>query len=70
MLILLALFLAYNITGMIYNQKKHRLYGLESVPHIDKWRRAPIYVNKILYITIDRLMISLAFAQGLAKRKW
>jgi hypothetical protein len=68
-LVLLALFMVYNIAGMIYNRRKHRLYGLEGVPHIYKWRMAPIYVNRALYIVFDRIMISFAFAKGLAKRK-
>ena len=40
-LIILAFALAYNIAGIIYNQKRHRRYGLEAVPHIEKWRKAP-----------------------------
>jgi hypothetical protein len=39
--ILAGLFLAYNIAGVYYNQKHHRLYGAEAIPHIEKWRQLP-----------------------------
>lgn len=68
-MVLLALFLTYNVSGMIYNQKRHGLYGVEAIPHIEKWREAPKHINILLYITFDRIMISLTIAKGLAKRK-
>jgi len=31
---IVAIFLAYNIAGVYYNNKRHLLKGLEAIPHI------------------------------------
>jgi hypothetical protein len=69
-LILLAFALTYNIAGIIYNQRRHRRYGLEAVPHIEKWRKAPKYINQILFFSVDKMVMSVALAKIYARKKY
>jgi hypothetical protein len=36
-----AIFLLYNIIGIIYNQRKRGIYGTDAIPHIEMWRKLP-----------------------------
>jgi hypothetical protein len=68
-LVFLALFLVYNITGIIYNQRRHRMYGTNAIPHIDKWRRLPEELQIWSHMALDKVMLGMALARGYAKRK-
>jgi len=63
------IFLLYNILGTIYNQKKHRLYGPEAIPHIDKWRQLPSKLDYMLGNGLNKAMILLALARGFMQKK-
>lgn len=45
-------------------------YGIEAIPHIEKWRKLPKVVNSTLYFTLDKFIIAFALARTFAKRKW
>ena len=68
--IFLALFVAYNLIGTWYNAKTHRLTGLDAVPHIDKWRGFPSFLNIWLGLGINKAIIGLALARGFIKSKF
>jgi hypothetical protein len=66
---LTAIFLLYNIAGVYYNTRRHRLRGVEAIPHIDKWRQMPDLLNQLLSMAVDRSMIYIALVRGYANRK-
>jgi hypothetical protein len=59
----------YNGVGVWYNQKYHRLYGPEAVPHIDKWRELPQTLRNLFSIGTEKAIIYGALARGYVKTK-
>jgi hypothetical protein len=68
--VFLAIFSVYNIVGIWYNVKTHRLRGLDAVPHIDKWRILPDILNSLLGVGINKAIIGFALARGFIKQKF
>lgn len=55
--------------GIIYNQRRHNIYGYEAIPHINKWRRAPAELQLLSYMALDRVVLGFALARTFAKHK-
>ena len=64
-----ALFLLYNIAGIYYNQNRHGIYGIEAIPHVDKWRKLPGNMDRLLGFMLNKILIGLALARGYVKTK-
>lgn len=69
LMIIFAVFIIYNAVGVYYNQKRHRLYGLNAVPHIDKWRKLPDTLKFLVLEGINKAIVVLALARGYLKSK-
>lgn len=69
LLVGLALFLVYNTAGVYYNQRVHRIYGFEAIPHIEKWRKLPSIVQSRGVKAFNQGLIILALARGYVESK-
>ena len=68
-LLALALFIAYNIAGVYYNQKVHKIYGYEAIPHVEKWRQLPSLMQGISIKALNQGLIAMALARGYVESK-
>lgn len=64
-----ALFILYNIGGIIYNKKKRNLEGVEAIPHIEMWRKLPKTLHKTFVKASDKAIIGIALARGYINQK-
>ena len=46
------------------------MYGVETIPFINKWRAAPYYASKVSQITFGGFIMAFTVSKGYAKRKW
>ena len=64
-----ALFLIYLISGVYYNTKRHNLRGVEAVPHIEKWRKAPSVIEEYSTKAVERFVFGTSLARAYFNRK-
>jgi len=68
--VIFGLFLIYNICRTIYNMKRNNLSGVQAIPHIEFYRKAPGVLLDTLNLMVTKFLVGLALARGYAKEKY
>ncbi len=68
--VIIGLFILYNIFLTIYNMKRNNLSGVQAIPHIEFYRKAPGVFLDTLNLMITKFLMGLAYARRYAKEKY